>query len=270
MENALEIIDNFLFSPWLGLVFLVVFISLFIIYGLRATAKFKKTPHCISEDLRSQCLQDLDAAKAAQKAYFLIVEPNDSSPIRLEHADGTILGRFHSTYAWGRDEQGRPIPSYKSNKWYMLFTTWDSLIYESQNTALIPDFYFTFNKSFVPTPIKKIYDWHSCEQIGSITFDKEGWSSYVSGPELSAEIKFYPKLNDYYYGEVCVLSDDNRCLGFLQEETTKCEKKMLVIKSFKHSLLLADDLTPEQTAVVLTALLTLIHRHKTDQSSGGD
>ena len=114
----------------------------------------------------------------------------------------------------------------------------------------------------------KIYDWHSCEQVGSVTFEKKGWGSCVSGPELSAEIKIYPKLAGFYCGEVCVVIDDDKYLGFLCEDTAHY-KQFHIIKYFKHSLLLADDLTPKQAAVVLTALLILIHENETDKGSPG-
>ena len=56
-----------------------------------------------------------------------------------------------------------------------------------------------------------------------------------------------------------MVSGDDRCLGFFCEEPTPRKKIIEVVKTVKHFLLLADDLTPKQAAVVLTALLILIH-----------
>ena len=155
MENIQGIIRRFFESPWFFRIIQIgtpiIAITCLIIVFLRAKAAFKKSPLCISEHLRSKCLEDLAVAKAAQKYYNLIVVPDDPSPIRLGHTDGTILGHFHCADAWGRDELHRPIPSYKNKKWYIPYT-WETIIYESRKNELTRDFFFTCKGFFFGYP----------------------------------------------------------------------------------------------------------------------
>jgi hypothetical protein len=256
METIGEIIRKFFESPWFFPVFGIVVIIGFIKTWWRAEVEFKKSPLSMSKQLRSEFFEDFAAAMAAQKRYNLIINPSGTSPMRLEHTDGTLLGHFHCTYE-ANDEQGRPIPLYKMKKWFTP-CTWETIVCESQNTSLIQDFFFTCK-----TNPSMVYDWQTLEQIGELTFQTQPWSAHLSGQDLSAEIKIS---NKGYYGEVGVLSDDNRCLGLLHEKP-RPRKIIDVLKSVKYSLILSGDLKPEQVPVVIAALLMQIQDRKANDDS---
>lgn len=249
-ENIEKIIRTILELPHLvDRIIPIAMITIFIVVILTAWIKFKKSPIAMGGKLRSELFKDLDTARFRHKRYNLIIHLDGTSPIRLEHTYGTLLGNFYCT-SGNIDEKGRPIPLHKTKK-RLVSRQWETIVYESQNTSLIQDFFFTSKENS-----SLVHDWQSCQQIGKVTLQTQPLSAHLSGPELSAEIKMS---NWGIYGEVCVLSDDGKYLGFLHQESVSRTTKYT---SVDYSLLLADNLKQKQLPVVIAALMMCIQIYK--------
>jgi len=205
----------------------------------------------LDDDLLRECSSACKQPHMRVQRYSLVSHAGNSSIFSLKDKNDKDIGVFEGAVAGKTDDRGRPIPARRKGR--LSFTTFRTMIFESEEKEVLSSFVMTYYSGLFSRTHFLVQRWSDFALIGAVAFMKN--APPIRGPNMTAEIRMNMQ-GPAREPDICVVGESGEWYGFLRERTRRDRRGIFgPIGEGHYHVLLKSMLSPDQKSLILASLL---------------